>query len=102
MTVELKKTDVVVVGLGAAGGFAVLPLVEAGLEVIGLEAGAVDTVKNDIGTMGTSTHAYGGARMGDNPDTSVVDRWGFSPTLTAQALAWRTADHLVTNWETIA
>ena len=62
------------------------------------------------GTMGCSTHAYGGARMGDNRETNVVNRFGFShevqnlgilgasvmgnsgahnPTLTA--LAWRTA-----------
>jgi choline dehydrogenase-like flavoprotein len=70
-----------------------------------------------------STHAYGGTRMGDNRETNVVNRWGFShevpnlgilgasvmgtsgahnPTLTAQALAWRTAEHLTTNWRTIA
>src|SRR6201998_1117450 len=40
MTIDLEKTDVVIVGLGAVGGIAVLPLVEAGLEVIGLEAGS--------------------------------------------------------------
>ena len=88
-----------------------------------MEAGAVATVKGSIGTMGPSTHAYGGTRMGTNPETNVVDPWGFSheapnlgilgasvmgtsgahnPTLTAQALAWRTADHLVKNWRTIA
>ena len=88
-----------------------------------MAAGAVVTVKGGVGTMGPSTHAYGGTRMGDNPDTNVVDRWGFSheapnlgvlggsvmgtsgahnPTLTAQALAWRTADHLAKNWSTIA
>jgi gluconate 2-dehydrogenase alpha chain len=70
--------------------------------------------------MGPSTHAYGGTRMGDNPETNVVNRWGFShevpnlgvlgasvmgtsgarnPTLTAQALAWRTADYVVRNWK---
>ena len=53
----------------------------------------------------------------------MVDRWGVShevpnlgvlggsvmgtsgahnPTLTAQALAWRTADHLVDTWSTLA
>jgi gluconate 2-dehydrogenase alpha chain len=87
-----------------------------------LAAGAVETMRADIGTMGPSTHAYGGTRMGDNPDTNVVDHWGFShevpnlgilgasvmgtsgahnPTLTAQALAWRTAQHLTVNWRTI-
>ncbi len=59
----------------------------------------------------------------NNPETNVVNRWGFSheapnlgilgasvmgtsgarnPTLTAQALAWRTADHLAKNWKAIA
>jgi gluconate 2-dehydrogenase alpha chain len=88
-----------------------------------LEAGAIATVRQPIGTMGVSTHAYGGTRMGDDPETNVVDRWGFShevpnlgvlgasvmgtsgarnPTLTAQALAWRTAERLIANWATIA
>ena len=88
-----------------------------------LEAGAIATVRQPIGTMGPSTHAYGGTRMGDDPETNVVDRWGFShevpnlgvlgasvmgtsgahnPTLTAQALAWRTAEHLTENWATIS
>ena len=87
------------------------------------EAGAVEIVRSGLGTMGPSTHAYGGTRMGANPETNVVDRWGFSheapnlgilgasvmgtsgahnPTLTAQALAWRTADYLVKNWRSIA
>jgi gluconate 2-dehydrogenase alpha chain len=86
-------------------------------------AGAVDIVRGPLGTMGPTTHAYGGTRMGDNPDTNVVNRWGFShevpnlgvlgasvmgtsgarnPTLTAQALAWRTADYLVRNWKLLA
>jgi len=86
-----------------------------------LEAGAIATVRQPIGTMGPSTHAYGGTRMGDDPETNVVDRWGFShevqnlgilgasvmgtsgarnPTLTVQALAWRTAEHLAENWST--
>src|SRR6267142_2351643 len=40
MATRLKDTDVVIIGLGAAGGVAALPLAQAGLEVIGLEAGA--------------------------------------------------------------
>ena len=87
------------------------------------EAGAIATVNAPIATMGPSTHAYGGTRMGDDPETNVVDRWGFShevpnlgilgasvmgtsgahnPTLTAQALAWRTAQRLVEDWSSIA
>jgi gluconate 2-dehydrogenase alpha chain len=86
-------------------------------------AGAVAIERGPIGTMGPATHAYGGTRMGDNPGTNVVDRFGFShevpnlgvlgasvmgtsgahnPTLTVQALAWRTADHLVKNWNQIS
>jgi gluconate 2-dehydrogenase alpha chain len=88
-----------------------------------MATGAVTTEKGAIGTMGPTTHAYGGTRMGDNPETNVVDRWGFSheapnlgilgasvmgtsgahnPTLTAQALAWRTAEHLTKHWKAIA
>jgi gluconate 2-dehydrogenase alpha chain len=87
------------------------------------EAGAVAIERGALGTMGPSTHAYGGTRMGDNRETNVVNRFGFSheapnlgvlgasvmgtsgarnPTLTAQALAWRSADHLTKNWSTIA
>lgn len=87
-----------------------------------LAAGAVAIQKNDIGTMGHTTHAYGGTRMGDDIKTNVVDRWGFShevpnlgvlgasvmgtsgsrnPTLTVQALAWRTADRLGSNFRNI-
>ncbi len=87
-------------------------------------AGAIAIQRAPLGgAMGVSTHAYGGTRMGDNADTNVVDRWGFAhdapnlgvlgasvmgtsgahnPTLTAQALAWRTADHLVKNWKNVA
>ncbi len=39
MAITLKPVDVAVIGLGAAGGVAVLPLARAGLEVAGLEAG---------------------------------------------------------------
>ena len=88
------------------------------------EAGAIEIVRGGLGgTMGVSTHAYGGTRMGDNPETNVVNRFGLShevpnlgilgasvmgtsgahnPTLTAQALAWRTAEHVAENWSSIA
>lgn len=83
-------------------------------------AGAVEVLKNPLNGPGISTHAFGGTRMGDDPQTNVVDRWGFSheapnlgvlgasvmgtsgarnPTLTVQALAWRTAERLVKGWK---
>ena len=64
-------------------------------------------------------HCYGGTRMGEDPRTSVLDRHGFAhdcpnlgvlgastfpaagghnPTLTVQALALRTAEHLIESW----
>ena len=86
-------------------------------------AGAIEVIKAPPTGPALSTHAYGGTRMGDNPESNVVDRWGFShevpnlgilgasvmgtsgarnPTLTVQALAWRTAEHLIEKWKTIA
>jgi gluconate 2-dehydrogenase alpha chain len=86
-------------------------------------AGAIAVTKgNPVGPR-LSTHTYGGTRMGTNPEASVVDAWCFAheapnlgllggsvfgtsgarnPTLTIQALAWRTADHLAKNWKSIA
>jgi gluconate 2-dehydrogenase alpha chain len=87
-------------------------------------AGAIQVVRGPVGgTMTASTHAYGGARLGDNPETNVVNRWGLShecpnlavlggsvmgtsgahnPTHTMQALAWRTADYIVKNWKSVS
>ncbi len=88
-----------------------------------MEAGAIQVQRGPAGTMGPSTHAYGGTRMGDNKATNVVNRWGFAhevpnlgiigasvmgtsgshnPTLTAQALGWRTAEYLTKSWKAIA
>src|SRR6266849_3571072 len=40
MPINLKPVDVAVIGLGAAGGVAVLPLARAGLKIAALEAGS--------------------------------------------------------------
>jgi gluconate 2-dehydrogenase alpha chain len=86
-------------------------------------AGAMEVLKPPASVPAVSTHAYGGTRMGAGPESNVVDRWGFSheapnlgilgasvmgtsgarnPTLTVQALAWRTAEHLAQTWKSIA
>ena len=87
-------------------------------------AGATDIARSSVpAAMGPTTHAYGGTRMGNNPETNVVNAYGFShevpnlgilgasvmgtsgarnPTLTLQAIAWRTAEHVAKNWKSIA
>ena len=87
-------------------------------------AGAIEVIQcGRRRSRGFPRTPIGGTRMGDNRRTNVVDRWGFSheapnlgvlgasvmgtsgarnPTLTIQALAWRTAEHLVKNWKSIA
>ena len=82
-----------------------------------LAAGAAETW-GDERILIDGRHPYGGTRMGTDPDSSVADSHGFShevpnlgflgastfptsgghnPTLTVQALAWRTAEHLLTD-----
>ena len=81
-----------------------------------LEAAGASETWHDERTLVEARHCYGGTRMGDDPEQSVVDRFGFShevlnlgilgtstfptsgghnPTLTLQALAWRTAARLL-------
>src|SRR5579864_2608826 len=83
-------------------------------------AGAVQMLRAPANPPGATTHAYGGTRMGDNPESSVVDRWGFSheapnlgvlgasvmgvsgarnPTLTVHSLPCPPPDHLAKNWK---
>ncbi|MCG8415228.1 MAG: GMC family oxidoreductase, partial [Pseudomonadales bacterium] len=88
------------------------------------QAGATKVIKSGLGNaMGATTHAYGGTRMGDNSETNVVDRWGLThevpnlgilgasvmgtsgarnPTLTVQALSWRTAEYIVDNFQSLS
>lgn len=70
-----------------------------------------------------NSHAYGGTRMGDDPDTSVVNGFGmahevpnlgvlggstfpttagYNPTETIQATAWRTADHVIDQYDSLS
>jgi choline dehydrogenase-like flavoprotein len=84
------------------------------------EAGAVQTWKHGGGRgMTGGQHQAGTCRMGDDPATSVVDRYGrvhdmdnlyiadgsvmvnnggFNPALTILALAFRTGNHIVKEW----
>jgi len=89
--------------------------VERGVQSL-LEAGATQT--RSVPLLPDNSHLLGTARMGDDPATSVVDRWSIShdipnlviadgsvfvtagavnPTSTIVALALRAADHLVDN-----
>ena len=86
-------------------------------------AGASETWGGDLVPLAVNSHAYGGTRMGDDPATSVVDKWlevhdtpnlfvlgascfpsttSKNPTQTVYATSWRTADHIVRNWRRLA
>src|ERR1700730_5611124 len=62
MAIQLKPVDVAVIGLGAAGGIAVLPLARAGLKIAGIEAGGwmdprsfrADEIHNNVRGLVTS------------------------------------------------
>ena len=46
MATRLKSTEVVVVGLGAAGGIAAYVLARAGIDMVGIEAGPRLTLRD--------------------------------------------------------
>ncbi len=83
-------------------------------------AGAVKIWSQEPGLyLSGGQHQAGTCRMGDDPATSVTDRWarvhghdnlfvadssvhvtngGFNPVLTIMALAWRTAENILRTW----
>lgn len=93
------------------------------IEEILKEMGATEVWSGPLEPMAVNSHAYGGTRAGDDPETSVVDRYclahevpnlavlgasafpstsGFNPTETVQAWAWYAAEYIANNFDDIA
>ena len=89
------------------------------MEEIGRAMGATQVWRSPLGQGAPGAHHEGGTRMGSDPSTSVVNRYGqtwdipnlfvvgsstfptmsgFNPTLTIQALAYMTADAIVNRY----
>src|SRR5581483_11372111 len=93
MAIQLKPVDVAVVGLGAAGGVAVLPLCRAGMKVAGIEAGSwmdphkdfkADEIHNNIrGMVTTGRKIRREAPTVRNSMTSEARQGGPSPMMNA-------------------
>jgi gluconate 2-dehydrogenase alpha chain len=90
------------------------------MEELGREMGATHVWRAPIGPGAPGAHHEGGTRMGGDPKTSVVNRYGqtwdipnlfvigsstfptmsgFNPTLTIQALAYMSADAIVNRYK---
>jgi len=137
-----ERTDVVIVGAGASGGILAAELAKAGMKVVALERGprhttadfkSLDELRYFERHAMSATHVWraplsggvpgphtqGGTRMGNDPKSSVVNRYGqswdipnlfitgssthpsmsgFNPTLTIQALAYMSADAIANRY----
>ena len=85
----LPKTNVVIVGMGAAGGVAALPLARAGLDVVGLEAGrwlstndmAPDELRLNRGVWPPGTQKVDGETPTVRPNSSSPTTRGGHPMM---------------------
>jgi gluconate 2-dehydrogenase alpha chain len=88
------------------------------------QAGAAETWPTGPAyPIAVNSHAYGTTRMGNDPASSVVNKWlvshevpnlvilggstfptstGYNPTHTIEALAWRTGDYIVKHFKSLA
>jgi len=94
MVQRLPATDVVIVGLGAAGGVASGVLTAAGLKVVGLEAGDYNTVNDYLAEYDELEGFYFKNTLGEAKVNHEVPTWRPNPSSPNQPLAspWRMAN----------